>query len=400
MKNFVLISPHFPETYYQFARALKKVGFRVLGVGDADLNSISNNLRENLDEYVPCPNMENVENEIKAIQYLQDKYGRIDYLESNNEYWLHNDAILRQWFNIRSGVWPEELESWQRKSMMKERFQRAGVKCARWIKPTTREEVYRFVQQVGYPLFIKPDIGVGAYGDFKITCAEDIENFFRDKTDGVDYICEQYITGNIVSFDGICDEESNVIFMTSHFFPPSVADVVKENKEFFYYTLPEVPEDLKKAGKAIVKAFELKKRFFHFEFFRLTQDIKDVGSIGEIVALEANMRTPGGYTPDMINFANSIDCYDLYAETMMYGKPVTKDLYPHFYCGCASRRDQNKYEITDNKIINEYMNVLCMAGRYPDVLSGDMGNRYFMGKFTSLDDMLTFKDKVEKRKHE
>ena len=34
MKNFVLISPNFPETYYQFAVALKNVGFRVLGIGD------------------------------------------------------------------------------------------------------------------------------------------------------------------------------------------------------------------------------------------------------------------------------------------------------------------------------------------------------------------------------
>ncbi len=399
MKNFVLISPHFPETYYQFAKALKKVGFRVLAIGDCSFGDLRQELRENVDEWVQCSNMENVQNEIGALQYLTNKYGHIDYLESNNEFWLHNDAILRQWFNIDTGVWPEELESWQRKSKMKERFIKAGVKVAKWINPDSKEKVYKFAEEVGYPLFIKPDIGVGAYGDFKISNADDIESFFRDKTPGVDYICEQYITGNIVSFDGICDSSSRVVFQTSHFFPPSVAEVVKLNKEFFYYTLPSVPKDLEKAGKAIAKAFGLKKRFFHFEFFRLTQDIKDVGFIGDIVALEANMRTPGGYTPDMINFANSINCYDLYAETMMFDKVITNDEYKHYYCGCASRRDGRWYQIPSNEILNEYYYLMCTHGRYPDVLAGDMGNEYFIGKFSSLDDMIDFRIKVES-KHE
>ena len=397
MKNFVLISPHFPETYYQFAQALKKVGFRVFGIGDAPFGSLRQELRDNLDEYVQCFNMENVQNEINAVQYLTDKYGHIDYLESNNEFWLHNDAILREWFNIDTGVWPKELETWQRKSQMKERFIKAGVKVAKWINPDSKEKVYKFAEEVGFPLFIKPDIGVGAYGDFKISNANDIENFFNERNPNIDYICEQYITGNIVSFDGICDSKSKVVFMTSHFFPPSVADVVKENKEFFYYTLPSVPKDLEKAGKAIVKAFGLKKRFFHFEFFRLTQDIKGVGFIGDIVALEANMRTPGGYTPDMINFANSINCYELYAETMMFDKLITKDVYPHFYCGCASRRDAYRYQISSWDIKNEYRNVICATGRYPDVLAGDMGNEYFIGKFTSITDMIDFRTKVEKK---
>ena len=397
MKNFVIISPHFPETYYQFAKALKKVGFRVFGIGDAPYDSLRQELKENLDEYVQCFNMENVDNEIKSVQYLQDKYGHIDYLESNNEFWLHNDAILREWFNIDTGVYPKELETWQRKSQMKERFKKAGVKCARWIIPHNKEDIVNFAKEVGYPLFVKPDIGVGAYGDYKLSNETDVDLFIKERNPNIDYICEQYITGNIVSFDGICDSKSRVVFASSHFFPPSVAEVVKLNKEFFYYTLPSVPKDLDKAGRAIVKAFGLKKRFFHFEFFRLTQDIKGVGFIGDIVALEANMRTPGGYTPDMINYANSISCYDLYAEVMMFDKTYTEDKYPHFYCGCASRRDGNNYVIPSSEIVNEYYYLLCNHGRYPDVLAGDMGNEYFIGKFKSIDDMITFRSKVEKK---
>ena len=49
MKNFVLISPHFPETYYQFAKALKKVGFRVLAIGDCSFGDLRQELRDNVE---------------------------------------------------------------------------------------------------------------------------------------------------------------------------------------------------------------------------------------------------------------------------------------------------------------------------------------------------------------
>lgn len=399
MQNFILISPNFPKTYYQFAKSLKKVGFRVLGIGDENIFAISNDLRENLDEYVYCPNMENIDNLIKSVQYLKDKYGDINYIESNNEYWLRNDAILREWFNVSTGVWPKELESWQRKSLMKQRYIDSGVKCARWILPKNKDEIQKFAAEVGYPLFIKPDIGVGAEGNFKIKNELDIDNFFNNKIDGIDYICEQYITGDIVSFDGIANSKSNVVFMTSHHFPPSVADVVKEGKDFFYYTEKEVPNDLKEAGRKIVKAFKIKKRFFHFEFFRLTQDIQGFGKVGDLFALESNMRTPGGYTPDMINFGNSINCYDLYAETMMKDETITKDIYPHYFCACVSRRDGKEYDYNDEEIINGYSKVLCMSGRYPDCLSNDLGNRYFIAKFEDFDDMKIFSRSVSRLKN-
>ena len=31
----------------------------------------------------------------------------------------------------------------------------------------------------------------------------------------------------------------------------------------------EIPEDLREAGRKVVEAFNVRERFFHFEFFRL-----------------------------------------------------------------------------------------------------------------------------------
>ena len=183
MKNFILISPHFPQTYYRFADALKQRGFRVLGIGDASYEELSPELKANIDEWYACYNMDNFDNELKAVQYYIDKYGEIEYLESNNEYWLDRDAKLREWFNIKNGVRTSELEYWQHKSKMKELYKKAGANVADYILVENKEQLLKFIEKVGYPVFIKPDMGVGAEGDYKIENSDDVDAFFAKRKD-------------------------------------------------------------------------------------------------------------------------------------------------------------------------------------------------------------------------
>ena len=397
MKNFIVISPHFPETYYRFAEALKRNGFRVLGIGDASFFEIPPQLRNCLDEYYCCYDMENYENEKHAVWHFRNKYGIIDYLESNNEFWLEKDSWLRNDFNIPNGVRPDELKYWQHKSLMKELYKKAGVKFADYTLVSDKESLLKFIEKVGYPVFIKPDIGVGASGDFKIENSGDVDEFFNKKESWITYICEQFVTGDIVSFDGICDDDGNVVFCASNVFPPSVADVVKEGKDLFYYTVKEVPEDLKEVGQKVIKAFNVKKRFFHLEFFRLTKAVKGVGKKGDIVALETNMRPAGGYTPDLINFSQSVNCYQIYADVIAFNENQQDMSMPKYFAACASRRDWVSYRNSDEDILSKYQNNICHCGRYPEVLSGAMGNRFFMAKFDTLEEVNEFQEFCETR---
>ena len=397
MKNFIVISPNFPETYYRFAEALKNNGFRVLGIGDAPFAELRYELRNCLDEYYCCYDMNNFDNEIKAVEYFANKYGQIDYLESNNEYWLEKDARLREIFNIPNGVRPEELQYWQHKSLMKKHYKEAGAKTADFIIVSDKEQLLNFIKKVGYPVFIKPDMGVGAEGDYKINNENDVDYFFNDRNPNIPYICEQYIDGDIISFDGICDSKSDVVFCASNCFPPSVADVVKEGKDLFYYTVKEVPEDLKDIGQKVIKAFGVKNRFFHLEFFRLNKNVKNVGKIGDIVALETNMRPAGGFTPDLINFSQSVNCYQIYADVMAFDENRQNLGMTKYYAACASRRNGVWYVHTDSEIFMKYRNNISADGYYPYVLSGAMGDRFIMAKFDTIDEVNEFKEFAEQR---
>ena len=386
MKNFVFVSPHFPDHFPKFIHALKEVGFRVLGIGDCPYDNLPKSLKEDLCEYYWCGNMDNFDSEIEAVRYFENKYGHIDYLESNNEYWLERDARLRTIFNIE-GMKEDGIKTYQHKSMMKKCFSEAGVKVAKYCLVYDRETIENFIKEVGYPVFVKPDYGVGAEGDYKIKNNDDLEEFLAKKDPNAIYICEQFIPGIIVSYDGVADENSEVVFHTNDVFPPSIADIVNSKKDLCYHTLPGLYPGFEDIGPRVIKAFNVKQRFFHIEFFVLTDDVPGFAKKGEIVGLETNMRPAGGYTTDMINFANSLDCYHIYANVMM-GNKVSIPEFEKFYCACGSRRDGVLYRRDERDIYERYN--ICASGRYADVLSGAMGNKYFMCKFKTIEEVESF----------
>ena len=87
MKNIVFISPNFPTNYWQFCKELKDNGLNVLGIGEAPYDELSDNLKNSLNEYYKVGSLENYDEVYRAVAFFTFKHGRIDWLESNNEYW-------------------------------------------------------------------------------------------------------------------------------------------------------------------------------------------------------------------------------------------------------------------------------------------------------------------------
>jgi hypothetical protein len=395
--NFVLISPQFPKTYWKFAEALKLNGFTVLGIGDSPYNQLSNEVRSNLTEYYFCPGMTDYRELFKAMAFFSYKYGKIDWVESNNEFWLQMDASLRTDFNITTGVHSSDISKYKSKSEMKKYYQLAKVPTARFQLTEDFSKALEFVAMVGYPIFIKPDIGVGAVSSFKIENESQLHSFFNAK-DANQYLMEEFIDGTIISFDGIADSHSNVVFCSTHEFPIPNSDVVNNLDDDFYYTLPVIPPDLEAVGRATVKAFQVQKRFFHLEFFRLNKDYEHLGSKGTICALEVNMRPAGGYTPEMINASLGTSCYKIWADVMAFDENRQPLPSQRFFCAEAARRDKFTYIHSHEDIIAKYQDALVMADRYPPIINVGMGDQFYIVKLVNRSEVDLFRDFVLAKK--
>ena len=390
--NFIFISPQFPENYQYFCQALKKNQVNVLGIGDTPYDELSPLLKESLTEYYRVSDLENYDEVLRAVGFFTFKYGKIDWIESNNEYWLEQDARLRTDFHVTTGFQEEEMEFVKRKSKMKECYKKAGVPVAPYHLVTTLEEGKKFIKQVGYPVIIKPDNGVGANDTSKIEGEETLLAFYQEQEKKKEnyYIMEPFVDGEICSYDAIINQEGEPLLETGNITPISIMDMVNEQGDVYFYIVPQLANDIKEAGRSCIKAFGVKGRFVHFEFFRLKRDQEGIGKKGQIIGLEVNMRPSGGYTPDMINFSLDTDVYQCWADMIAFHELRTEQSENHYYSVYVGRRFNKEYVHNDKDIWGKYDADIKMARELPEVIAHGMGDYMCIARFQTKKEMEEF----------
>lgn len=372
--NFIFISPHYPAHFKEFTRRLKERGVNVLGIGDVPYSD-DPSFMDGLSDYIFVQSLEEYESVYRAVASYIARYGRIDFIESQNEYWLSLDARIRTDFNIKSGPSSEELLRMNHKSRMKEAFLSAGVPCARFILPHSLEEAADFALKVGYPVIIKPDKGVGASDTHKISNVSELGIFWKNRAD-IQYIEEEFIPGHIETFDGITNSHSDVLVALSQLQPVAPLEVVDSDSDVLSFCV-DPPSDLRSAGERILKEFVVKNRFFHFEFFRLDKDKEGLGEKGSIVALEVNMRAPGGYIPDEMNYALDADVYTIWADSVIHDRSYMNCRFNHFVTH-VGRKNSIDHAHSNEEIRAALGEHIVMERDIPAIHAREIGDHVFL----------------------
>ena len=389
LRNFIFISPHFPTNYENFCVQLHENGVNVFGIGDTPYENLTDSLKTALTEYYKVDSMEDYDQMYRAVAFLCYKHGSMDGLESNNEYWLEQDARLRTDFNI-PGMKTADMEHVKYKSKMKPYYAKAGIPTARYHLVTDLTESLAFVEKVGYPVIVKPDNGVGATTTYKLKSEDELRAFHEKDFHGVQFIMEEFVPGEIYSYDAIMNSKGEPIFETGNHTPISIMDSVNNHDDSVFYIEKHIADDVRAAGRAAVKSFGVKSRFVHFEFFRLTEDHDYLGKKGKIIGLEVNYRPSGGFTPDMINYACSTDVYKDWADMVAFDR-LTKEEYPDkYYCVSAGCRKEKHYLHSYEEVMAAYKDDIMMTTELPEVLASAMGDRLYLARFAEKEAMDAF----------
>jgi biotin carboxylase len=266
------------------------------------------------------------------------------------------------------------MERVKRKSAMKEVFQRAGVPVARGRVCQTEAETRAFVDEVGFPVIAKPDVGVGAAKTYRIDDAAALAGYLSDRPT-VDYILEEFLSGELISYDGLVDRDGRVIFDASITYGMSVLDAVSGG-DMAYWLDRVIPDDLVAIGRRVATAFEVSERPFHFEFFRLPD--------GALVALEVNMRQPGGLTVDMWNYANDTDVYRAWAQVVVHGSAEIANERPHAVLW-AGRKRERAYALSHDEVMARFGHLIIHHERVQDIFAAAIGNEGYILRSPDLE---------------
>ncbi len=374
--NVLFLSPHFPLNFWQFVARLHDVGATALAIADEPWERLRPELRAGVSEYYRVADMHRYDDLVRALGFLTFRHGKIDRIDSMSEYWLSTEARLREDFNVW-GLRPADLEVIQRKTGMKSLFAKAGVPAAPAHLVRDPEAVRAFVRQVGYPLVAKPDIGVGASRTWKLETGADLEAFLGSRP-AVDYVLEGFVQGDIVTYDGLADRDGHVVFDASLRYSRGIMEVVNEDADVWYHAARVIEPDLVDAGRRLVKSFDIRERFFHVEFFRCPD--------GSLVALEVNVRPPGGMTVDMWNYQNDADLYRTWADLVVHGKVMERFERP--WCvAYVGRKDRFRYALPVQDVLSRFGSLIVHHEPVNDVFSAAIGNYGFILRSPDLDEL-------------
>jgi len=374
--NVVFISPNFPPQYLLFCEALRSRGHRVLGIGDSRWEDLHPDLRASLAEYFYVPRLEHYPDMLRALGYLTWKHGKIDRLDSLNEHWLPVEARLREDFNV-PGLRPAQTDRLRRKSGMAEIFLAAGIPAPALEKVTGADQVRSFVSRVGLPVVFKPDVGMGAVGAFKVSTREQLEAALAMPLEGL--VVQGFSPGRITTYDGLTDATGDVVFESSLVYGAGIMESTTEGLDVAYWTRRDLPPALVELGRRTVTAFGLRERFFHIEFFELPD--------GGYRALEVNLRPPGGFTTDMMNWSCDTDVYQLWAATLG-GGVLEGFAYEHrYFCAHLARRTQKRYRLSHDELVRALGPGLLVYRELPPPISAAMGDFIYMVRYAELADL-------------
>lgn len=385
--NLIYISPNFPPNFHQFIHALAKRSVNVLGIGEENYDALPQYLKENLTYYATVANLEDYDQVYKAAAFLISNYGRIDFVESHNEHWMLHEARLREDFNIKGPSIKQTLKI-KKKSEMKKIFNSCNCPVVDGHLITTRKELDKFVKKHGYPVFAKPDVGVGAMSAYKISNINDLDKFWAEKP-SQDYFVEPYIDGQLLTFDGICDQNGEIVFYTSLFSVNGAFDLVAYNEDLSYYLVRDVPKDIVEIGEKVVKKFDIKAKFFHLEFLRRRSDNK-------LFVLEMNCRPPGGYTVDLMNYSTDVDVYAEWANIIVDNK-FYANIDRKYYAAHIARKHNKHYVYNHMEIVEKFKEKVAAHLEVPIVFAEVMGNEAFICRSPDRNDIYEMIEFIQKK---
>lgn len=312
--HVVFIEPRFPGNQKQFVKALAQVGAVVTAIGEGSKESLDEDLRHWLAHYEPVANVTDEAAVLQAARWIHNRK-RIDRLEATIEAHIMPIARVREAMGI-PGTSVRTAHLCRDKPAMKEVLRQGGVPCARSIGASTVPEVRAFVEEVGYPVILKPRAAAGASGAVRVDGDAELEAALRGFGDH-SIAVEEFIEGHEGFYDTLAIGGEVAHDFITHYYP-NVLEAMRTrwiSPQFIATnridTAPAY-EEVKALGKKVIELLGIETSATHMEWFFGPKGLK---------FSEIGCRPPGVRAWDLYNVGNDMDLYREWAMAVCAGRP-------------------------------------------------------------------------------
>jgi hypothetical protein len=174
MPHVVFIAPRFLENMNRYVRAFTNLPDVTLSVVSLDPeSSIPEALRGRVAGHYAVKRTLDADELTVAVRALSRGVGKVDRLTGALEELQLPMAVVRDALDIE-GMRTEVARAFREKDRMKEVLRAHGLPVAKSRLVTSIDEVKRFAGEVGLPIIVKPQAGLGARSTYRVDSAEDL----------------------------------------------------------------------------------------------------------------------------------------------------------------------------------------------------------------------------------
>ena len=192
------------------------------------------------------------------------------------------------------------------KSKLKEALKRAGVTTPRDRVVNNAEDARRLVDEVGFPIVLKPLNGSGALTTFRVDTEEQLTNVLRLINPPV--IAETFVHGEELCFDTVTIANEPQCYSVCCYYP-SIIEALEDPSRQWRCLMPRDLAGYKQfiqEGLRAVRALRIGSAITHMEGF--------INRSGPAGFIDATLRPAGARIGPMFGFAYDVDPYRLWAR--------------------------------------------------------------------------------------
>jgi formate-dependent phosphoribosylglycinamide formyltransferase (GAR transformylase) len=312
--NTVFVEPNFPPTQRNFVRALAEVGATVIGIGESHTDALDDQLKSWMSHYHQVPSVVDVGVMTDAVRWIQSKVW-VDRLEATIESHTLTAAKVRENCTI-PGTSVRTAWLCRDKPSMKEALRTAGVPTAASAAVHTADEVYEFVNAIGYPIILKPRTGAGALDTIRVDNSAELDAALgRFGGQGVESIAvEEFVEGHEGFYDTVCVNGYVSLDFVSHYYP-NVLEAMRArwiSPQFIATNRIDSVSDynqIRELGFRVNEALGIGTTATHMEWFFGPKGLR---------FSEIGCRPPGVGAWDLYSVGNDFDLYREWANAIVH----------------------------------------------------------------------------------
>ena len=336
--HVVFVAPFFMQATLRFvAGACQLPGVRLSLVSQDPLERLPHTLRGRLVGHQQVADCLNPAHIAMAIAKMSAQLGKPARILATLEQAQVPVAQAREALEV-TGLGVEAARNFRDKARMKSILRSAGIACARHRLAGDAQSAIEFVEQVGFPVVVKPPDGAGAKATFRLENSADLRKYLSSYPPDPTRpgLLEEFMTGREYSFESAL-VNGEMCWNSWSAYMPSPLQVLENDWMQWCVLLPrEIVSNEQQAicpsAQAALKVLGLTSGFSHLEWFA-----RDDGSVA---ISEVGARPPGAQFMSLLSHAHDWDFYRGWASLMAldeFSPPARK-----FACGAAYIRGQGR----------------------------------------------------------